>query len=111
MACSGVREMTQDARADIMALASGAWRAQALYVAAKLGIADLLRDGPKQTPRLAAACGAGPDALFRLMRALVSIGVFAGNPDGSFALTPASELLRSDTAGSLRDYAIMQGER
>jgi O-methyltransferase/methyltransferase family protein len=103
--------MAHDARADIMALASGAWRAQALYAAAKLGIADLLRDGPKPASTLAAACGADPDALFRLMRALVSIGVFACNPDGSFTLTAASELLRSDTAGSLRDYAIMQGER
>ena len=94
-----------------MELASGAWRAQALYAAAKLGIADHLRERSRSAAELAAATGTHPDAMFRLMRALVSVGVFAGDTNGGFELTPVGELLRSDVAGSLRAFAIMQGER
>jgi hypothetical protein len=112
MASAGERcRPAMQPRSEFLALASGAWPAQALYAAAKLGIADLLREGPRSTTDLAFACQAHPDALFRLMRALVSIGVFAGNRDGCFSLTPVSELLLSAGDGSLRAYAIMQGER
>ena len=45
------------------------------------------------------------------MRALASIGIFTEEPDGSFALTTLADLLRSDAPGSLRAYAIMNGER
>jgi hypothetical protein len=97
--------------AAFMELASGAWRAQALYAAAKLGIADHLHQGSRSATELSALSGTHPDAMFRLMRALVSVGVFAGDADRGFALTPVGELLRSDVAGSLRAFAIMQGER
>ena len=83
---------------------------QLLYVAAKLGIADLLADGPRDADALAAATGAHPDALRRVLRASATLGIFAERGDGTFALTGLSRLLQSDTSGSLRASAIMFGE-
>ena len=51
-------------------MATGYWVSQAIYVAAKLGIADLLKDGPQSCVALATATGADATSLFRLMRAL-----------------------------------------
>lgn len=83
---------------------------QALYVAAKLGIADLLVDGPKRVDDLATAAGADASALYRVLRALASLGIFAEQDNQVFALTPNAELLRSDVPNSLRDVAIFWGE-
>jgi hypothetical protein len=95
----------------LLELASGCWVAQAVHVAAKLGIADLLEHGPKSLAALAEATGADADALRRLLRALASLGVFAEDDNGSFTLTPLAEGLRTSVPGSLRGYAIMMGEK
>ncbi len=94
----------------LLQMASGSWVGQAVHVAAKLGIADLLEDGPKSPAALAEATGTHADALHRLLRALASLGVFAEDADGRFALTPVAEGLRTNALGSLRAYAIMLGE-
>ena len=94
----------------LLRLVSGAWTAQAVHVAARLGIADLLADGPKAPDMLAAATGAHGPTLGRLLRALASLGVFAEQPDGRFGLTPLAGGLRRDAEGSLRDYAVMMGD-
>ncbi len=57
-------------------LITGGWIAQAIGVAAELGIADLLIDGPKSGDELAQATGSHPRALYRLLRALAGVGVF-----------------------------------
>lgn len=75
---------------------------QALYVAASLGVADLLGDGPKTVDELAAATGANGDALYRVLRALASVGVFAETTERRFTLTPMAALLRQDHPLSLR---------
>ena len=93
-----------------MELAIGAMVGQAVHVAAKLGIADLLVGRPKTPAELAEATGTRADTLHRLLRALASRGVFAETTDGRFALTPVAEGLRSDTPGSLRAYAVLLGE-
>jgi hypothetical protein len=80
---------------------------QALYAAAKLGVADGLRDGPRDAAALAADVDADAQALHRVMRALASIGVFAETPDGRFGLTPLGETLTRDSQASMRDLAIM----
>ena len=85
------------------------WQSQAVYVAAELGIADLLRDGPRHADRLAEQTDSDADALFRLLRALASIGVFTETAPGTFGLTPMAELLLSDASGSQRDLARMAG--
>lgn len=83
---------------------------QMIHVAAKLGLADLLAAGPRPVADLAVAAGAEPQALHRLLRALASLGIFAEDEAGDFALTPRAELLRSDVQGSLRDVALLYGE-
>ena len=83
---------------------------QLIYVAAKLGLADHLEQGPQTPHALAQAVGAEPQALYRLLRALASIGLFAETADGAFRLTPLAKLLQTNLAGSLRGLAILYGE-
>ncbi len=81
-----------------------------IYVAAKLGIANLLKDGPSSCDELARACGASPGALYRMLRVLASAGVFAEDEQGRFTLTPSAGLLQSGVPGSMRAWAILNGE-
>lgn len=83
---------------------------QAIYAAAKLGIADLVKDKPKTSAELAQATGVDARSLYRLLRALSSIGVFTEVDPDSFGLTSLAETLRSDVPGSLRGTAIYMGE-
>jgi hypothetical protein len=89
--------------------AQGAWVSQALYVAAKLGIADELATGPKTSDEVAAKVGAHPDAVFRLMRMLAGRSVFSQRTDGRFELAPMGEALRADAPGSLRSMVLFIG--
>src|SRR6516165_584645 len=89
---------------------TGYWISQAIYAAAKFGIADHLQDGPKTVGELAGATATNPDALYRLLRALASVGIFAEGDSRQFSLTPLAEPLRSDVAGSKRALALMSGD-
>jgi hypothetical protein len=91
----------------LLRMMTGYWVAKALNVAAELGVADLLRDGPLTNSELATACGAHPPTLYRLLRALASVGVFAEVEGGRFELTPLAQLLRSDDPASMRAQARM----
>ncbi|HVF01819.1 MAG TPA: methyltransferase [Rubrobacteraceae bacterium] len=82
---------------------------QTIHVVATLGIADLLTDGPRSADELAEATEAHAPALYRVLRALASIGVFVEQGDGCFALTPLAEYLRTDVPGSLRSWAMLIG--
>ena len=82
---------------------------QAIYVAAKLGIADLLRDGPKTSDELARSAGADSTALSRLLRALAGFGLFAQDEQGRFELTPLASLLQTGTPNSVRTFALWSG--
>jgi hypothetical protein len=90
----------------ILQLATGYWISRTLYVVTQLGIADLLKDGPKTAEELATATRNNPDALFRVMRVLAVVGVFAEAGPRRFALTPLSESLRSDVPGSVRAQVL-----
>jgi hypothetical protein len=83
---------------------------QLIYVAAKLGLADQLQQGPQPPHLLAQAVGAEPRSLYRLLRALASLGIFEETADGAFALTPLAELLQTNVTGSLRSLAVLYGE-
>jgi len=89
---------------------TGSWVTQALYVAAKLGIADLVEHGPRTATELAAATGAQASTLHRLLRALAGLGVFVEDPARRFALTPLAERLLSNRPDSQRSMAILLGE-
>ena len=97
-------------QAVILEMWSGYVVSRALYVVAELGIADHLADRPKTAAELAAVSGAKEDALHRVLQMLASRGVFAEEESDRFGLTPLSECLRSDTAGSVRDTIRMYGE-
>jgi hypothetical protein len=87
------------------------YRASALvYVAAKLGLADLLAAAPRPSAEIAGLLSADADAMQRLLRGLCVIGVCEELPDGRCGLTPAGVWLRSDTPGSLHGLAILVGE-
>lgn len=90
----------------LLELLSAKWLSQAIGVVARLGVADLVADKPLTPAELAAACEADPDALYRVLRATATVGVFAEDDKGRFALTPMAELLRNDAPLSLRAAAI-----
>lgn len=92
----------------ILQMLNGEWIAQAVAVAAALGIADLLGGGPQSAKELASATSAHADSLYRLLRALASVGVFAETEGGRFGLTPLAECLRSDAPNSMRNLARMR---
>lgn len=76
-------------------MATGHYVSQALYVAAKLGIADLLGDGPRHHDDLARATDTHAASLRRVLRLLASAGVLAETDDGSFELTPLGSFLKT----------------
>lgn len=82
---------------------------QAISVAAELGVADLLANKPQSIADLATATGAHKRSLYRVLRALASVGVFSEIEPEVFALTPLAEPLVSDRADSLRDAAVFIG--
>jgi hypothetical protein len=90
-------------------LVNGYQVTQAIHVAAALGIADLLADGPRSSGDLAAAAGAHAPSLHRVLRALASVGVVDEQPDGRFALTEVGECLRSDAADPVGGWAAYVG--
>ena len=94
----------------LLQLIAGNWPVQAVYVAAKLELADHLQAGPKTADQLARDTGAHPPSLYRLLRALASLGIFAEDSERRFGLTQIAEKLRKDAQGSLWATAIMMGE-
>jgi len=83
---------------------------QMIYVVAKLSIADLLKDGPKSAEELATATRVHARSLYRVLRALASVGIFAEDTQGRFGLTPLAELLQTGVPGSQRPAALYMGE-
>ena len=84
--------------------------ARIIYVVAELGIADLLVDGAKTSAELAQATQTHESSLYRVLRSLASVGIFAQDDDGKFKLTPAAKYLAGDTPGSLRDAIKFLGQ-
>lgn len=99
-------------QSDVLALLhliQGSVITQALSVAATLGIADVLQDGPLTAEEIAQRVGAHPGATFRLLRTLSGVSAFAVRPDGRFELTPIGDGLRQDAPDSMRGMAILMG--
>jgi hypothetical protein len=83
---------------------------QAIYVAAKLGIADQIQTGPRSAAAIAEALAVPEDSVHRVLRALTSAGIFRETDEKLFALTAAGSLLCSDSSDSLRAAAIFFGD-
>jgi hypothetical protein len=99
-----------DERAALQNAIGGLRVTHLIAVAAKLRLADHLAAGPKTVGQLAHATGCDAGSLYRVLRALASLGIFAEESDRSFGLTSRAEYLRSDIAGSLRVAAEVAGE-
>ena len=103
--------MEQPTPQDVMnRMITGYWSTQIIYVAAKLGLADLLEHGPRSADDLANATKTHAPSLYRLLRALASVGIFADNGRREFELTPLARCLLTNTPGSQHALAIMSGE-
>jgi hypothetical protein len=100
---------TEAPHAEIMRMLHAPLITQALVVAAELGIADLVAGGPRSVEDLAAAAGADPDALYRVLRALAGSGVFSEVSPRTFGSTPLAGTLREGGEGSLRNWARLWG--
>jgi len=95
--------------AAMMEMITNAWVAQAITAAADLGLADALAHGPLSADELAAAVNADADALSRLLRALISRGIFRQRRDGRYELTPLADSLRRDAEVSVAGMARFIG--
>jgi hypothetical protein len=87
-------------------MATAYWVSRAVYVAAQLGIADLLKDEPQDAEALAAATGTYAPALGRVLRSLASVGLFRTDAQGRFSLTPLGATLQSDAPGAARSTVL-----
>jgi SAM-dependent methyltransferase len=93
----------------LLRLAEGFGPARAIQLAAELGVADLLGTGLRSAEDLASALSVHPGALYRLLRALASVGVFTEVKPGWFGLTPVGEQLCENHPQSLRTWVLFQG--
>ncbi|WP_228002271.1 acetylserotonin O-methyltransferase [Nocardia australiensis] len=93
----------------LMELIGAGWLSQAIHAATVLGVADALADGPRSGAELARATGADEESLHRLLRLLISHGVFDRRSDGRYTLTPIADALRRDADVTLRDAALFFG--
>jgi SAM-dependent methyltransferase len=93
----------------VMNLTAGKWVSQAIAVAAELGIADLLRVGSRTAADIARTANASEDGVYRLLRALASVGLFAETGKRRFRVTPLGRLLQKDSPQALGGYARFVG--
>ena len=100
----------ESAEQTVMQIARGYQLSQALYVAAKLGVADVLGPQPLAAEAIAQAVGARASPLRRVLRALVAAGVFCELEDGRFASNDAAAALRAGAPGRMRDVVVNFGE-
>jgi hypothetical protein len=92
-------------------LIAGYWVSRMIYVAAKLGLADLLKKGPRTAEDLAAVTGVKAWALYRMMRTLAAYGVFEEIKGKRFKLTPLGATLRTGVPASMHGFALMLVEK
>jgi len=102
-------DLSSAARAHLLQMASGIILQQALYAAAKLGIADLLNGSSRTVYEIAAELSVNEAALLRIMRLLAGQGVFRETASGTFINNDLSHFLRSGIRGSFRSLIILRG--
>jgi hypothetical protein len=95
--------------AELLRLANGHQVARAIQVAAELGVADELATGPRAVGELASATGTHEPSLYRLLRALATVGVLREDDARTFELTELGEHLRSDDPQSIAGWAAFAG--
>jgi SAM-dependent methyltransferase len=94
--------------ATMLNLINGFQVARALFIAARLRLADLVHGGVSDCTALAALSNTDAPSLYRVLRVLVSAGVFEMDEHGNVKMNPLAQTLISDAPGSLRAWAISQ---
>jgi hypothetical protein len=95
----------------MITLIMGRWVSHLIDVAAKLELADHLKDGPLTVEELARAAEVQAPALYRVLRAFASLGIFAETKDRRFELTPLASTLQKAVPGSMHTAALFLGEK
>ena len=103
---SKTQESVQSPLEAILPFITGQWLARSLYVVAKLGVADLLADGQRSVDQLAETTRMHSNSLYRVIRALASVGFFTEIKPRHFELTPLGEALKTDAPGALRSTVL-----
>src|SRR5256885_5830862 len=98
--------VTTNASEQLLQIATGFQLSACLYVAAKLNIADLVAHAERSAEDLAASTGTNADALYRVLRALISVGIFTEPKPHIIALSPGAEPLRRDVPGSVHGLVL-----
>ncbi len=101
-------EPSEQAQAAMLQIISGFWVSRAVFIIAKLGIPDLLQTGDKTAEELASATDTHAPSLFRVLRALASVGVVTSDDNNRFGQTPLTETLVTNIPGSLRWFTISE---
>ena len=97
----------EDASAQVIDLLFGRWRSQILYTGVKLGVFDALTNGPKSAISVATELDVDAGLLYRLMRALGSLGLLHEDRASTFSLTSMGELLCRDHPRTLRGITLL----
>lgn len=105
---NGGAEFNRDAVMKMLEMMSGLWVSRAIYIAAKIGLADELKESPKTAAELAERTNTHAPSLYRVMRALAGVGVLVEDEEKRFRLTPLGATLRSDAPVSLRALAASE---
>jgi len=106
-----VPDRNADPRATTASLISACWSTQVIHAAVRLGIPELLAQGPASSREIAARIGIEARPVFRLLRALAVLGQCEHVGGDRFELTPAGQYLRKDVPGSLHVVALHWGGR
>ena len=94
-------EKVNEPQDQMMQWITSKWIIKPLGVIVELGIADLLREGPLSAEVLAKKCGAHGPTLYRLLRALASVGIFQETEGEVFGLTSLGRCLLADALGPI----------
>ncbi len=95
---------------DVITHICGYWTTQAVYVVSRLGVCDHLKESPKTAGQLAKLTNTNPEALYRVMRAVASIGYLIEADGRKFSLGPLGEFLKSDHPATMRSFVNMHGD-
>ncbi len=104
---AGPAEEERAAAATLLQMIWGLHISRAVYLAAELGVADLLAAGERTAAELAQATQADERSLYRVLRLLAALGVLTEPRPGSFGLTVLGDRLRSDGPASMRNWAML----
>ncbi|MFQ5700793.1 MAG: methyltransferase [Acidobacteriota bacterium] len=97
---------TEPPHVQLIQMATGYWVSRIVFVAAKLGLADLLADEPRSAADLAGPTGTHARSLHRLMRTLAGLGILSEGADRRFSLAPLGEALKIGAPGSARSTIL-----